>query len=41
MSVIVRKKNDKRIMLLSKGADNVMFPRISGLSPLEMGQADD
>lgn len=33
MSVIIRKRNDKNLFLLSKGADSVMFPRISGLSP--------
>lgn len=41
MSVIIRKKNDKQIFLLSKGADQVMFPRISGLSPQELSHADD
>jgi magnesium-transporting ATPase (P-type) len=29
------------MFLLSKGAESVMFPRISGLSPLEMSQVDD
>lgn len=41
MSVLVRKRNDSRLFLLSKGAESVMFPRISGLSPKEMSQVDD
>ncbi len=41
MSVILRKRNDKKIFLLSKGADSVMFPRIGGLSPKELNEADD
>jgi phospholipid-transporting ATPase len=41
MSVILRKRNDKNIVLLSKGADSVMFPRIGGLSPKELNEADD
>ena len=41
MSVLLRKRNDKKILLLSKGADSVMFPRIGGLSPKELNEADD
>jgi len=41
MSVLVRKRNDKQIFLLSKGAESVMFPRISGLSPKELADVDD
>lgn len=41
MSVVVRKRNDKQIILLSKGSDSVMFPRIGGLSPKELAAADD
>jgi magnesium-transporting ATPase (P-type) len=41
MSVILRKRNDKKIILLSKGADSVMFPRIGGMSPQELNEADD
>jgi hypothetical protein len=41
MSVLLRKRNDKKIILLSKGADSVMFPRIGGLSPKELNEADD
>ena len=33
MSVVVRKRNDKKIIVLCKGADSVLFPRLSGLSP--------
>jgi magnesium-transporting ATPase (P-type) len=41
MSVILRKRNEKKIVLLSKGADSVMFPRLGGLSPKELSEADD
>jgi magnesium-transporting ATPase (P-type) len=41
MSVIARKRNDKQIILLSKGADTIMLPRISGLSPKELSEADE
>jgi magnesium-transporting ATPase (P-type) len=41
MSVVVRKRNDKKIILLCKGADSVIFPRLSGLSPTEMAEIDD
>jgi magnesium-transporting ATPase (P-type) len=41
MSVILRKRNDKKLILLSKGADSVMFPRLGGLSPQELNEADD
>jgi magnesium-transporting ATPase (P-type) len=41
MSVVVRKRNDKKIILLCKGADSVLFPRLSGLSPTEMAEIDD
>lgn len=41
MSVVVRKRNDKQIILLTKGSDSVMFPRIGGLSPKELAAADD
>ncbi len=41
MSVVIKKRNDKKIVLLSKGADSVMFPRLSGLSPKEMNEVDD
>ena len=41
MSVVVRRRNDKQILLLSKGADHVMLPRMVDLSPMELEKADD
>jgi magnesium-transporting ATPase (P-type) len=41
MSVVVRKRNDKKIVMLSKGADSVMLQRLSGLSPKELVEIDD
>ena len=41
MSVIVRKRNDTKIMLLTKGADLVMLPRLGGLSPKEISDIEE
>ena len=36
MSIVVKKRNDSKVLLLTKGAESVLYPRISGLSPKEL-----